>query len=367
MKEAIKVSIITVVYNGVYTIEQTIKSVINQNYSNIEYIIIDGASTDGTQELIQKYTKYIDIFISEEDEGLYYAMNKGISNASGEIIGILNSDDLYVNTAIAQVVDYYKKHKVDIVYGNALWFGGSEKTELYNCSNIEELWYRMAIPHPATFVKKAIYEQYGLFNTKYRISADYDLMLRLYSQNLKFGHADEVITYFRRGGVSVKKQKEAFSEGMEISLHYIPKSSDKEKWLSRLYEYNLLGRFSVLLMENKATAIKVLEKKIYEKSDYKLVIFGIGKWGKYCIKLLLNTEVHIEFVVDNNKLKWGEQFYGIPIKSPSELYGYKGGILITAYKYEKEIRQQLKKIDAKLNVYSIQGWAETAMKEMVYE
>ena len=363
LKEAIKVSIITVVYNGVSTIEKTIKSVINQKYSNIEYIIIDGASTDGTQELIQKYANYIDIFISEEDKGLYYAMNKGISNASGDIIGILNSDDLYVNTAIVQVADYYKKHEVDIVYGNALWFGGSEKTELYNCNDIEELWYRMAIPHPATFVKREIYEQYGLFNIKYRISADYDLMLRLYSQNLKFGHIDEVITYFRRGGMSVKKQKEAFDEGIEISLHYIPKSNDKEKWLSRLYEYTLLGRVSVLLLENKKTVIKVFENMIYKESNNKLVIFGIGKWGEYCIKILLNAGIHIEFVVDNNTLKWGEQFYGVPIKSPSKLYGYKGVILTTAYKYEKEIRQQLKEIDEQLKVYSIQDWAEASMQE----
>lgn len=362
MNDTTKVSIITVVYNGLATIEQTIKSIINQKYSNIEYIIIDGASVDGTQELIQKYSEYIDIFISEEDEGLYYAMNKGIGNASGEIIGILNSDDLYVDTAIAKVVDYYSEHDVDIVYGNALWFGGLEQTELYKCTNIEELWYRMAIPHPATFVKREIYEKYGLFNTKYHISADYDLMLRLYSQNVRFGHINEVITYFRRGGISVKEQKEALSEGMEISQYYISRCVEKDKWLSRLYEYNILGRFCVLFSEDQETVIKVFKETICQKMDNKIVIFGIGKWGEYCVNVLLSAGIHIEFTVDNNTLKWGEKFHGIPIKSPSELCGYKGVILITAYKYEKEIRQQLKEIDGQLKVYSVRDWAEAAMK-----
>lgn len=362
MKENIKVSIITVVYNGAATIEQTIKSVINQNYSNIEYIIIDGASVDGTQDLIQKYADNIDIFLSEADDGLYYAMNKGIKNASGEIIGILNGDDLYADMAITKVVDYYSKHDVDIVYGNALWFGGSEQSELYRCADIEELWYRMAIPHPATFVKKEIYEKYGLFNTKYHVSADYDLMLRLYSQHVRFGHIDEVITYFRRGGLSLKKQKEALDEGMEVSRGYIQRCSEKDKWLSRLYEYNIMGKFDVLYSETPKAVINVFQKMMCREKDNKIVIFGIGKLGEYCINILLSAGVHIDFIVDNNELNWGKESHDIPIKEPSVLCGYNGTILITAYKYEKEIRQQLKEIDEQLSVFSLLEWSEAAIK-----
>ncbi|MCM1154894.1 MAG: glycosyltransferase [Roseburia sp.] len=359
MKEAVKVSIITVVYNGIATIEQTIKSVINQNYSNIEYIIIDGASTDGTRELIRKYADYIDVFISEADEGLYYAMNKGIKSASGEIIGILNSDDLYVDTAVYQVVDYYNKYNVDILYGDAMWFGGSEQEELYSCTNLEDLWYRMAIPHPATFVKKEIYEKYGSFNTKYHISADYDLMLRMYSRNLKFGHINEILTYFRRGGVSLKKQKESLKEGMEISLHYIQRCNDKDRWLPKIYEYNILGRFSLILSED--IVIEKFKKIICGETNNKTVIFGTGKWSERCIDILLQADVCIDFVVDNNKTKWGEKFHGVIVKSPSELCNYEGVILIATYKYEKEIRQQLKGINEQLAVFSILNWAEAAV------
>lgn len=109
MNENYKVSIITVVYNGAKTIEQTIQSVLNQTYENIEYIVIDGASNDGTQALVEKYVDNISYYISEKDNGLYYAMNKGIRKATGDIIGIINSDDWYGENAIKDIVDHFRE------------------------------------------------------------------------------------------------------------------------------------------------------------------------------------------------------------------------------------------------------------------
>ena len=126
-EQSVKVSIITVVFNGGNTIEQTINSVRTQNYENIEYIIIDGDSTDNTREIIQRYRNDIDIFISEKDEGLYYAMNKGLILASGEIIGIINSDDLYAEEAVSKIVEYYNKNNPDVIFGDAIWFDHSER------------------------------------------------------------------------------------------------------------------------------------------------------------------------------------------------------------------------------------------------
>lgn len=115
-----KVSIITVVYNGAGTIEQTIKSVLGQTYKNIEYIIIDGASTDGTQQIVEKYVDKIAYYVSEKDEGLYYAMNKGIGKATGEIIGIINSDDWYDINAVKNIVGLFSKKDAEVVYGNTI-------------------------------------------------------------------------------------------------------------------------------------------------------------------------------------------------------------------------------------------------------
>ena len=130
MNENYKVSIITVVYNGAKTIEQTIQSVLNQTYENIEYIVIDGASNDGTQALVEKYVDNISYYISEKDNGLYYAMNKGIRKATGDIIGIINSDDWYGENAIKDIVDHFRENDVDLVYGQMITISENEKENI---------------------------------------------------------------------------------------------------------------------------------------------------------------------------------------------------------------------------------------------
>ena len=120
MLNNVKVSIITVSFNSVKTIEQTIKSVINQTYKSIEYIIIDGASTDGTQQVIEKYKDRISFYVSEKDDGLYYAMNKGIEHASGDIVGIINSDDWYVEDAVENMVVCMLETDADLAYGKVV-------------------------------------------------------------------------------------------------------------------------------------------------------------------------------------------------------------------------------------------------------
>ena len=194
------VSIITVCLNGEDTIEQTIQSVINQTYTNIEYIIIDGVSTDGTLEIIDRYKNKISQLISEKDKGIYDAMNKGLKLATGDIIGILNSDDWYERDTVENIVNTLLEDRfAQVIYGN---------TNIYNRDNfmitkypapIERLRTGMPIPHPPVFISGEVYKKYG-FETKYGRHGDRELLLKLYSQNYRFAYINKTIVNYRMPG-----------------------------------------------------------------------------------------------------------------------------------------------------------------------
>ena len=205
-----KVSIITVTYNNVRTIEDTIESVLNQNYfANMEYIIIDGGSVDGTYYIINKYKDKINKIISEKDGGIYDAMNKGIKLADGDIVGILNSDDVYAsNDVIEAVVNGFVKTSSDCVWGDLVCVDERDLTKIvrnwrsssYEEGNFQKGWHP---PHPAFFVKKNIYEKYGLFRTDLSTWADYELMLRFLVKNkITSSYIHKVLVKMREGGES---------------------------------------------------------------------------------------------------------------------------------------------------------------------
>lgn len=209
-----KVSIITVVYNGTDTIEDCLCSVLSQDYPNVEYIIIDGASTDGTVEKIRqfdssKFPHTMTKFISEPDSGIYNAMNKGIGLATGEVIGILNADDIYQDAkVVSKIVHQFEQTKADAIYADLVyvnktntdaitryWKSGSYKNGAF-------LWGWMP-PHPTFFVKYNLYQQFGVFNETLRIAADYELMLRfIHKHKASVAYLPEVVVRMRVGGVS---------------------------------------------------------------------------------------------------------------------------------------------------------------------
>ncbi len=204
------VSIITVVYNNEATIAQAIRSVIEQTYPQIEYIIIDGKSTDGTVATIEPFVgKGVDKFVSESDNGLYDAMNKGIGMATGDIIGILNSDDIYEHREVIEhVVNAFETHDTDSVFGDLVLVDPNniQKIVRYYRSNrfkVTDFRRGMMPPHATFFVKTEHYRKLGLFNTNYKISADFDLMLRfLYIAKLRYIYLPEVLIRMRLGGIS---------------------------------------------------------------------------------------------------------------------------------------------------------------------
>jgi glycosyltransferase involved in cell wall biosynthesis len=199
-----KISIITPTFNSEKTIEKTILSVIQQTHKfSLEYILIDGASTDRTCEIIQKYSDYINIFISEPDNGAYDAMNKGISLASGDIIGIINSDDWYNSDAIKIVEETFTSNsKIDIVYSPITNYYKGEYVATFFPGDIEKLPMRFTLNHPSCFIKKSAYELVGLYNNYFRIAADYDLILRLFLANCNFHYIDTPLAAYSLNGMS---------------------------------------------------------------------------------------------------------------------------------------------------------------------
>lgn len=204
------VSIITVSYNSENTIRETIESIINQDYPSIEYIIIDGNSKDSTMDIIRSYGSKIQRVISEPDKGIYDAMNKGIRLASGDIVGILNSDDYYVDgTIISTVAACFKEAKVDAVYSDLLYINkikNNEKVVRYWKSGAykkNKFLFGWMPPHPTFFVKKSVYNSYGDFNLALKSAADYEIMLRfLYKHSISCTYLPKITVKMRTGGIS---------------------------------------------------------------------------------------------------------------------------------------------------------------------
>lgn len=206
-----KFSIITTSFNSVKTIEDTIRSILVQNYPNIEYIIIDGGSTDGTLEVINKYKNKIFKIVSERDSGMYDAMNKGIKLATGDIIGILNSDDVYISNEIIKIVaNRFQEGGSDCVWGDLVYVDRDDlnkvvrnwKSSSYKEGGFQKGWHP---PHPTFFVRKEIYNKYGLFRMDLSTSADYELLLRFLEKfKITSGYIPQMLVKMREGGVSNK-------------------------------------------------------------------------------------------------------------------------------------------------------------------
>ena len=215
----LKVSIVTVVYNGAQYIEETIKSVIDQAYDNLEYIIIDGGSTDGTQDIIKKYDDQIAYWVSEKDTGIYNAMNKGWRKATGDLIGILNADDYYLEGSVVKVVEAFIESKADIIYGGMTKLRRIGEQNYYRevVPNLELMEQTMGIFHPSTFVSKKVYEALSGYNEKYQLSSDYDFLLRAYLKKYTFHEVNSSLAVFRIGGVS-NANCNSFKEGHQILI-----------------------------------------------------------------------------------------------------------------------------------------------------
>jgi glycosyltransferase involved in cell wall biosynthesis len=228
------ISIVTVVYNGEKYLEQTIQSVLAQTYDNIEYLIIDGGSTDGTIPIIKKYLSEIDYWVSEPDKGIFDAMNKGINKASGELINLLNADDFLEEDTVERVVYKYQSiEKPCVIYGHASALDDKNQLEAELYSNLK-YWRGMTINHQTMFVHREVYNSVGLYNGNYRYAADYDFFIRTFKNNIPYLSLDTVVVNYRISGLSTDNP-ECVRESNHINKRYFGNSLKRQKFL--LYNY----------------------------------------------------------------------------------------------------------------------------------
>lgn len=219
-----RISIITVVYNNVETLEDTILSVAAQNHRNIEHIVVDGGSNDGTLAIIEKYRDKLASVISEPDKGIYDAMNKGIAISTGEVIGFLNADDIYsTNNSVTMVATtFYDNTEIDACYSDLVYVAENDLDNIVrfwkSCDYKEGLFEKGWCPaHPTLFVKNNVYRKYGDFDLRYDMGNDVEIMMRfIYRRKIVTKYIPKVLVKMRTGGTSNKSIKNILKQNIEI-------------------------------------------------------------------------------------------------------------------------------------------------------
>ncbi len=217
-----KISIITSVFNNKETIAETIESVFSQSYKNIEYIVVDGASSDGTIDIIKRYADRIDTFVSEPDQGIYDGLNKGIALATGEVVGFLHSDDVFADEhVVARIAEAFRTWHVDSVYGDLIYVKKEDisqvvrlwKSGVFTPGKLKRGWMP---PHPTFYVRRTVYERFGAFDMSFQIAADYDTILRfLGKEKISTHYIPHVLVKMRVGGASNKNIKNLIQKSKE--------------------------------------------------------------------------------------------------------------------------------------------------------
>lgn len=345
-----KISVITVCYNSAKTIEQTILSIKKQTHKDVEHIIIDGGSTDGTQETVCRYLDDTVCFISEPDNGIYDAMNKGLLRASGEIISILNSDDWYEVDTLEKVNEYFENGNFDILVGNINQVIGERVFGFrikFDC--IDEIHLRMIFPHPGMFVKREVYEKVGIFNLKYPISADYEWTLRAYNAGVDFYCVPDVFANFRMSGVSTTHAYQARIENKEIALRNMGRQESTElaekikKYYDEAIEQNKCNYVYQMVWKEEIEYIKSL---LDMDSEY--YIWGTGLYGEMCYELFSILGIKIAGFMDNYVQQ--SEIHNCTVSQPHKLRKSEK-ICIATPKYEQEIVKQIEQMGIGIEQY----------------
>lgn len=244
-----KISIVTVVFNGEATIARTIESVLSQKNVEVEYIVIDGQSKDGTIEKIAPYHGNITHFISEKDDGIYDAMNKGIGLATGDVIGLLNADDFYAYPEVlSEVMAQFSNPQVDAVYGDLEYFKSSDPTSVirtYRSHKFSPINLRRGLmpAHPTLFLRKRVYERFGLFDSSYKIAGDFEFVARIFSSGLLNScYIAKKMVKMQIGGISTR--------GLSSTLWLLSENmrACNKNNISTNYFY-LISRYPIKLLE----------------------------------------------------------------------------------------------------------------------
>jgi len=218
-----KITVVTACLNAAAALERTLRSVLDQGCPGLEYIVVDGGSTDGTSEIIARYKTRLARVISEPDKGIYDAFNKGVALATGDVIGILNAKDLYAPWTLSSVAEAVECHpECGVFYGRMATIDAAlRKWTVYSLGNHERLTNNMCIPHPATFVRKSLYERHGLFDESYAIAGDWDFALRLYLAGERFCPIGKVLTAFDNAGISSVPSRRLAAENRRVYFKHL--------------------------------------------------------------------------------------------------------------------------------------------------
>lgn len=329
------VTIITVTYNAEKYIEQTIKSVIYQDYSNIEYIIIDGASSDGTVDIIKKYEKFITYWISEPDKGVYDAMNKGIDVATGKWINFMNAGDTFVSNFTVSTIMKKLQPTSELVYGDSFLISKTEK-QYRKAKNIDNFFNGIPFCHQALFAKRAILNKYK-FNTFYSIAADYDFILKAFTVKHHYQYVDIPVCNFLDDGLSQQQILKSSIEAMMVISKY-------SRNLELIYDSNpfriicknntkLNYYFSVLFNKFILEIIRLgLNQKLF-------VLYGFGHLGK----IIYNEfQDNIQMIVDKQSNKVDKKIKKDVVYNPKNLNHLQyDNIVISVLGREEEVIKYL--------------------------
>lgn len=330
----LKISIITVVLNGIETIEKTIMSIAMQDYQNVEYIVIDGCSIDGTIEKIQTYCDagVIDYFISEPDAGIYDAMNKGIKNATGDLIGFLNAGDWYESGVLGKIADRYDGSS-DVIYGKTFHHMPHGEKKLVEFSPIEDIINDMVFGHPSSFVSKEAFLKFGLFDAKYKIVGDYEWFLRCYMHSGRFQYVDIIVSNFQWGGVSSLFTCRTLAEKIKVKLKYINHASISKSIKNDL-DIIPTELFSEKIATEPTEAVNMVISMMRGRNE--IAIYGYGLIGHMIEEVCYDNGIKIAFIsdasVNSNENKKSEK--GYPLKGWKEAEKYSGTVIIAIKKVE---------------------------------
>jgi glycosyltransferase involved in cell wall biosynthesis len=284
-----KITIVTVTYNAEQYLEQTIRSIISQDYPNIEYIIIDGASTDGTIDIIRRYEQYITYWISEPDKGIYDAMNKAIAVATGEWVNFLNAGDSYTTQSIITFLQNHFNSEVAMLYGGVN-IVGNNSSQYISPLDLSYFTKKMPCCHQSVFFKLELLKEYK-FNTNYKINADLDLILRIYKNNYQYKYFDTPFVNFLSDGYHTIDKPRGFLDELYVTSKYLPKCD-------MIYEheaYQLIKYYEPHTCNTNLGLSFLITKILNQIEDIsskysKIIIYGDGSLCKL-IKPLLDGKI----------------------------------------------------------------------------
>ncbi len=328
-----KITVITVVYNNVETIERTIRSVLDQTYTDYEYLIVDGGSTDGTLDVIIKYQDRITKWISESDRGIFDAMNKGITIATGEVIAFLNSDDWYEVDALEYVYREFMQSNIDILFCRIFkeWKDDREDGAMAKVMVGKDLYRSKNLMHPAVFAKRVLFDKIGAYDLQYPLTADNDWFKKVIEMGGCYICSNKITTHYSMNGISGRNIEQLLIELQRRDLEHSV-SNDHAQEIINYYKENIA--------RHTFNCNPILKNDTRFTSG-KLYLFGAGYYGRLCLKQLYEVGIIVKGILDNNKEKWGECLNGVTIYGVEEVELLDAIIFITVRGYDQEIKEQL--------------------------